>query len=162
MSLLESDRQAVLELIEPLSRRAMTTPGLGSGEWSLVDLVGHLESWEEHALRALEAWARGEQAPIDRDLRTVGLNGVNLAEVERKAGRSPARALLGAARTHSRLIRAIAIISDADWRARATPRGKRPLGLRLGSILGGAAGPFRHDAAHLHDLRAFVHELSDG
>ena len=38
----------------------------------------------------------------------------------------------------------------------ARPTWRAPLGLRVGSILGGPGGPFRHADAHLPDLRAFV------
>jgi hypothetical protein len=157
--LLEADRRAVLDLIEPLPRRALGVPGLGGGDWSLVDLLGHLESWEEHALGALEAWERGEPAPIDRALRSAGLNGVNLAEVKRKADRTPQRALASASATHERLIRAIGALTEVRWQAPATGRARKPLGRKLGGILGGPAGYFRHDAAHLSDLRAFVAAL---
>lgn len=154
--ILESDRRAILGLIESLPSRALTEPSLGGGSWSLVDLLGHLESWEEHALGALGAWAEGRSAPIDRDLRSLGLNRVNRAEVERKAGRSPTRALQSAARTHARLIGAIDAMPDGVWQRPATSRGRKPLGQRLGSILGGPSGLFRHDAAHLPDVRIFV------
>jgi hypothetical protein len=46
-------------------------------------------------------------------------------------------------------------MSDARWRGPATPRGRKPLALRLGGILGGR-GPFLHDESHLPSLRAFV------
>jgi hypothetical protein len=48
--------------VEPLNRddfvRSATITG---GYWSAKDLVGHLTSWEEHALGALAAWRRGER-----------------------------------------------------------------------------------------------------
>lgn len=153
---LEADRAGILAALERVPRRELSKPGIGGGDWSPTDLMGHLESWEEHAVGALEAWAEGETAPISRRLRTEGLNRVNLDEVARKAGRSPARAISSAAATHSRLIAAIDALTDEVWRAPATRRSRRPLGLQLGGILGGPAGAFRHDAAHLKDLLAFA------
>jgi hypothetical protein len=61
---LREQRATTLALIDELSSRARTTPGLGGGEWSAKDLLGHLESWERHALDALAAWGRDEPAPI--------------------------------------------------------------------------------------------------
>ena len=38
-------------LYDRLLPRDRTTTGLGGGDWSPKDLLGHLESWQEHALR---------------------------------------------------------------------------------------------------------------
>jgi hypothetical protein len=156
IQILEQDRRTTLELIRRLPPRAITTRGLGGGDWSPKDLIGHLESWEQHALDALEAWGRGEPAPSDVALRSAGLNGLNRAEVERKARWSAAKAMKGAADTHQRIVAAIRSLPDDRWLAPATRRARRPLGRGIGGILGGPSGPFRHDAAHHPDLREFV------
>jgi hypothetical protein len=153
--ILEQDRARTTELLERLPRRAVTTPGLGGGEWSPKDLIGHLASWEEYALDALDAWERGERAPID-ELFFVGTNRINRQNVERKASWSVAKVRREADRTHAGLVEALRDLTDARWRKPATPRGRKPLGRRLGGILGGPAGPFRHDAAHHPSLAAFV------
>jgi len=152
--ILERDRRTTLELIHRLPDRAITTRGLGGGDWK--DLVGHLESWEQHGLDALEAWARGEPAPSDVALRSVGLNGLNRAEVERKSRWSAAKSLRSAGETHQRIVAAIRSLPEDRWLAPATRRARRPLGRSIGGILGGPSGPFRHDAAHHPDLREFV------
>jgi len=154
--LLDAGRREVLALLGRLPARAISRPGLGGGDWAPKDLIGHLESWEEHALAALEAWSRGAPAPIDRALRTDGLTAVNRREVERKAGRTARVALERAAATHHRLVTAIREMPKERWRSPATPRGRVPLGHRLGQILVGTRDPFCHDEAHLRDLRAFV------
>jgi hypothetical protein len=158
---LTEERAEILALIERLPPRALSRPGLGGGEWSPKDLIGHLESWEEHALAALEAWSRDEPAPIDRALRGEGLTRVNEGEVRRKSRRSAPVALASAAATHERLVAAILAMSDRAWKAPATSRGRVPLGHRLGQILVGTRDPFTHDSAHVRDLRAFVddHEI---
>lgn len=156
---LRAERVELLDLLARLPARALTRPGLGGGEWSPKDLIGHLESWEEHALAALDAWSRDEPAPIDRALRTRGLTAVNRAEVDRKARRSAAAAFTSAAATHERLVNRIEALSDRTWTAPATSRGRAPLGRRLGQILVGTREPFAHDSAHLKDVRALVREL---
>jgi hypothetical protein len=153
---LRADRERILALYDRLSPRAQTTPGLGGGTWSPADLLGHLESWEEHALGALDAWARDEPAPIDAAFRRLSTGAINAAEVERKAGRTGAQARRHAARTHERLLTRLGSLTDMQWRAPATSRARTPLGHRVGQILVGTRDPFRHDEAHLRDLRAFV------
>ena len=65
LRILRESRERTLELLERVPRGGFTRPGLGGGEWSPKDLVGHLSSWEEYALDALAAWERGARAPID-------------------------------------------------------------------------------------------------
>lgn len=153
---LRVEREEVLELLGQLPPRARSRPGLGGGDWSPKDLIGHLETWEEHALAAIDAWSRDEPAPIDRALRTQGLTAVNRAEVERRSRRSVAAVLASANATHDRLVAAIEGMPDAVWNAPATSRGRVSLGHRVGQILVGTRDPFAHDSAHLKDLRAFV------
>jgi len=154
--ILRSDRLATRDLLRRVADRALRTPGLGGGDWSPKDLIGHLESWEQHALDAIEAWSHGRVAPSDRALRTMGLDAFNLAEVRRKAAWSPARTTDSAAATHRRLLAALASISENAWAAPPTKRSRRAVGTHLGGILGGPAGPFRHDLAHHPDLEAFA------
>lgn len=149
-------RARIDELLDHLPRAALTRPGLGGGTWSPKDLLGHLASWEEYALDALDAWGRDERAPIDELQFTLSTSRINAQNVERKAGLSFARVRREADRTHEELLAAIRGLSDARWRAPATSRGRKPLGARLGAILGGPAGPFRHDEAHHRSLAAFV------
>jgi hypothetical protein len=157
IELLREQRAVTLELLAQLPVRARTTPGLDGGEWSPKDLLGHLESWERHALDALAAWARDEPAPIDRAFRTMSLHEINRREVERKARRSFRSVVDAAATTHGELLGAIEAIDDARWNAPATSRGRKPLGHRLGQILVGA-GPFGHDAAHRPSVERFAGE----
>jgi hypothetical protein len=157
IEILDEQRGRTLTLIAQVPQRRRTAPGLGGGTWSMKDLLGHLESWERHALDALEAWGRNEPAPIDVALRAVSLHEVNRREVERKAGRSFRSIEDSAAATHRELLDAIRAMTDERWERPATSRGRRPLGGRLAQILWGA-GAFGHDAAHLRDLEGFVRE----
>lgn len=153
---LREGRTRTLELVGRLAKGDLTRPGLGGGEWSPKDLIGHLASWEEYALDALATWERGERAPIDDLQFSLSTSRINRQNVERKASWSLAKVRRDSDRTHTELIDAIERLSDARWRGPVTERGRRPLGLRLGAILGGPAGPFRHDEAHHPSLRSFV------
>lgn len=156
--ILEEGHAAVHELLDRLPPRALSRPGLGGGDWSPKDLVGHLESWEEYAIDALDAWAVGKGVPIDGELWSKGTSRVNVEAVARKASRSAREMGRHAERTHAELIRRLEAMSDVRWKAPGTPRGRKSVGARLGGILGGPEGDFRHAEAHLKDLRAFVIE----
>jgi DinB family protein len=150
---LESGHARIETLLVSVPVGARTAPGLGGGTWTPKDLVGHLASWEERALEALEAWSRGEPAPIDRLFRSRSLSALNAGWVDEKAPWTWGRARRQAAGVHTRVVTAILELPDTRWTAPATPRGRKPLGDRLGSILGGPAGPFMHADAHVESLR---------
>jgi hypothetical protein len=156
IGVLQEGRARIEELLDRLPRAAMTTGGVGGGTWSPKDLIGHLASWEEYALDALAAWDRGERAPIDELQFTLSTSRLNDQAVARKTSWSLARVRRDADRVHAELLEAIRSMPDARWRAPATPRGRKPLGARLGSILQGTSGPFAHDAAHVKSLSSFV------
>jgi hypothetical protein len=154
--ILEQGRARTLDLLERLPRSALTTPGIGGGEWSPKDLLGHLASWEEYALDALAAWDRGERAPIDDLQFSISTSRINRQNVERKAPWPLARIRREGAARHAELIAAIGSMTDARWRGPVTERGRKPLAVRLGGIVGGPAGPFRHEEAHHPSLLAFA------
>jgi DinB superfamily len=162
IAILQEGHAAVMELYERLPARARTRPGLGGGAWSPKDLIGHLETWEAFALQALDAWAEGHGPAFERELWTVGTSRINGAEVERKRSRSAPQMVRRAEATHAELLGRLGAIGDAAWRRPGSPRGRKPMGERLGGILGGPAGPFRHAEAHLGDLRAFAEASAPG
>ncbi len=153
---LERDHASVRALLAELPPRAITTVGLGGGAWSPKDLIGHLASWEEYALEALDAWAAGRGPAIDKLLWSSGTGRVNRDAVTRKSKLSAREITRRADATHEELMRQLRAMSDARWRKPGTSRGRKPVGERLGGILGGPTGPFRHADAHLKELRAFV------
>ena len=154
--ILERGRTQIDALILEIPKQALTTPGLGGGVWSPKDLVAHLASWEEHALDAVAAWERGERAPIDELGRMLSTRAINDQNVRRKSGWSFARVQRESERTHEELIDAIRTLDVDRWTASIGPRGRRPLWQRLGGILSGPGGPFRHDESHLPSLADFV------
>jgi DinB superfamily len=156
LAIVRGDRRRLLALVDRLPSRALSRTGLAGGDWSPKDLIGHLESWEEHALEAMAAWEQGRRAAIDGDLKSVGVDGVNAREIERKKATPARQAFDRAARTHASLIEAIKGIDDARWDAPVRGRGGRSLGVRIGNILGGPEGLFKHDRAHLGEVKAFV------
>jgi hypothetical protein len=159
IGLLENGRAEVYALLARVPKADLERPGIGGGDWSPKDLVGHLESWEEHALEALEAWERGERAPVDRLISSRSINAINADDVARKAALSYSETRRRADATHARIMAAIQGTSDARWRSPTTARARKPLGRRLGELQGGPRGLFMHAHAHVEDLAAFVDGL---
>ena len=160
VQILDGARARTLDLIDRLPRTAVTTAGLGGGEWSPKDLLGHLTSWEEFALDALAAWDRGERAPVDALWRSVSMSEINRQNVEHKGAWSVSKVRRESERTIGELVTAIEVMSDARWLAPVTARGRKPLAVRLGGILGAPGGLFRHDQSHHPTLRVFVERLT--
>jgi hypothetical protein len=157
MRMLDDGMREVFALYDRLPARARTTPGLGGGEWSPKDLLGHLESWQEYALEALDAWQEGHGPAIDAVIWSTSTTVLNRDAVARKSARRAADQRRRAEATHDRLMARLEEF-DARWRRPGTSRGRTAAGARLGDLLGGPAGPFRHAEAHLRQLRPFVEE----
>lgn len=154
--LVRQDRSRTRELLDRVSGDAFVRTGLGGGAWSPKDLVGHLETWEQFALEAIDAFGRGEPAPITGQ--SLDTDDLNQREVERKAGRGAADVTASAIATHDRLLAALEALADSTWVAPEGEGTERTVGDRLGSILGGSRGHFRHDPDHWDDLAAFADE----
>ena len=156
LKILRDADRSVRALLERLPPRAFTKAGIGGGEWSPKELVAHMAFWEVNALEAIEAWERGDTAPVDVALRAQSLTVVNRDGLIRMSKGSSTQVKERAADVRDRLLGRIRPMPTRRWNSPPTPRGKRPLGLRIGSILGGPGGPFMHVGAHLGDLQAFV------
>jgi hypothetical protein len=155
LATLERGDREVWALLYRMPARELINAGIGGGDWSSVDLVAHLTSWERHAVEALAAWSQGERAPIDRALHERGLNSVNSDALAAVAELTPRWIMERAVTTHLELVNAIRAVSSEAWRRPPLGRG-RPLAVRVGSILGGPKGPYTHADAHLPDLRRFA------
>jgi hypothetical protein len=154
--IVRADRERTNALLASIDPAAFETTGLGGGTWSPKDLVGHLETWEEFALGALEAWSRGEPAPIGAQLQTLGTDEVNRREIERKAAMRADETRTSATATHARILERFGALGDDGWSGAPVAGDEGTVGGRLGSTLGGELGPFRHDPDHWSDLEAFA------
>ena len=103
LGIIEDGHRAVRDLIDALPRRAVTTPGLGGGEWSPKDLIGHMAAWEERAVLALEAWDEGHGPAFEKELWSKSTAQVNRESVERNAKRSAPEIVRRADATHARV-----------------------------------------------------------
>jgi hypothetical protein len=167
---LQEGRDRVDALMEGLSEGQLTHPGtIGGGDWSAKDLIGHLATWEEAALRTLREFQRGEMPWIEGDdgpfatpdaARVDAFNARSVAEKQRHTLTEVAAK---AGHTHRELIEAIEGLTDDQWRAKAihptSMNRRRRLVTLLGSVLGAPRRPFGHAFAHLPDLEAYVASL---
>ena len=159
LRLVERGHREVMRLIDDLPPRTLTRTGIGIGAWSPADLIGHLATWEVFALAALDAWARRERAPIDISLDERCLDAVNVESLAEASSLEPSALIRRSLRTNEALVAAVRAVPADRWAKPPFSRG-RPLGARVGSILGGPTGQFRHADAHLPDFRAFVVALA--
>lgn len=79
------------------------------GEWSIKDIIGHVTTWEEEALKALALILQGEKLPRYKDL-YGGLNKFNALMTEKKHVLSLSEILEQSEFTHKKLL---AYISNA-------------------------------------------------
>ena len=155
-AILDEGHLAIRGIVDRLTTARLEQPRtIGGGDWSARDLLGHLTSWEVHALEALEAWRAGRTAPVLRDLRTLGLTTLNARTAETDRRRTTAEVIARSDEIHRRLVDAIRALDETAWSEPPTPRSRRSTGAILGSILGGPGGSFRHAWAHLPDLERY-------
>jgi hypothetical protein len=160
---LESLRDRVLELLARVPEGRRTQEGIGGGDWSVKDLMGHLAHWESLALEAIEAWGR-DSRPVAETYFAGGaeaIDAANAKDAERKAAWDYEEVRVDADDVHARLLEAIKGMSDEQWQAKAPyPTERRnTMASLLGSILGAPKAPFGHASAHLPDLEAFISSL---
>jgi hypothetical protein len=156
LAILDRLRAELLGIVDRLSPGQRTQRGLGGGDWSIVELLGHVESWEEHVLGAIDAWSKQQTAPIHEALNHAGIDAINAGEIARKARRSYEEQRDSIVATRLRLRVAFEAMSDGEWDSPPLPGLDRTAGVMLGSLLGSDDGPFTHDAAHMPDLRALL------
>jgi hypothetical protein len=160
IEILERGHGAIRRLIKQIPPHWMARPGIGDGGWTPKDLLGHLCSWEEKVLEAMAAWDAGERAPIDRDIYSRSIGAINADGVRLRSRHTLARVLRDWDNVHGELIRTIRTMPDARWENRATPRGRKSLGHRIGQLLSDR-GPFDHADGHLRDLETFVERIPE-
>jgi len=166
-AILTEGSESLDALFSRLSRDAAEARGtIGSGAWSARDLAGHIETWEEVALRTIEDIRAGRPPDIRNTVTDeASLDLFNAAEIERKEVRGWEETVTSFRATNARLVATIRTIADDDW-GRVPPgtRDDRTLtfGEHVGSTTGMPAHPFRHAWAHLPDLEAFVHTATEG
>jgi hypothetical protein len=157
--LLEEQHAELSALFAELDEDAFVRRGtIGGGDWSAKDLAAHVGIWEAFAVEAMDAFGRGERPAFeDRFTDPGGGDRVNDEGVRRFLDTPASDVLARFEDLHRRVIAAIGSTSDEAWTADYPfDPDDETLGDRIGSLLGSDDGGFRHDSAHLPDLRAYV------
>jgi hypothetical protein len=157
---LEEGDATIRALLERLPDEVLTRPStIGGGEWSAKDLIGHLATWEQIALRTIDEWRSGVDPWITAGPETT--DEINERTVTEKAQRSLDSVRSEAASVHRELILALQRQSDSEWAAPIEDEGRiRTLGSLLGGVLGAPRRPFGHAFAHAPDLEAFARSIA--
>jgi hypothetical protein len=156
VAVIEASWQTLDEAIGALAGAALSEPGV-VGEWSVVELIGHVSAWEQQALRHIAQWRAGE--PLTA---LGGPDAYNAAEAERRRGWTAEQALAEQAETRRQLRETILSLSDADWAAPVALGERRgTLGDVVGGDLGGD-GPGDHAAEHARHIRDWRARREDG
>ncbi len=163
---LEIGQARLAALLTTLSDEQLSRPAtIGGGDWSAKDLIGHIATWEEMALEALEAWRDGTTPWFDQEpyVGPGSTDRINAATIERKAGLSLQQIRTSAEQTHRQLMSSIQALTDEEWSSKIVWREEEiTLAGRLGSLTAAVDGPFRHAFDHIPDLEVYVASLPIG
>ena len=94
--------QALVESCSGLTDAQMTQPGV-TGDWSVKDILGHITTWEEEALKHLPHIKEGKRPPRYSIL-YGGIDAFNALKVEENRQRSLAEVLARFEDIHNQLI----------------------------------------------------------
>lgn len=99
---LDAAWRAFAEAYDGLSETQMTQPGV-TGDWSVVDIIGHITVWEEEALKHLPHILEGKRPPRYSVL-YGGIDAFNALKTAENRERSPAEVLARFEDVHERLV----------------------------------------------------------
>ena len=106
--------QELQDAIAGLPDAALRAPG-AVGEWSVRDLLAHIATWEEEALKALPVIVEGGKLP--RYASQGGIDAFNARQQEAKRHLSLDRLRLEMASTHQRLLALIDRVPEQAYAA---------------------------------------------
>lgn len=119
------DRQAILKKLDQawtalresfagLPESRLTEPGV-TGDWSVKDILAHVTTWEEEALKYLPLILAGGRPP--RYVRYGGIGAFNARMTEEKRDLSPHEVLRQLDDTHRRLLDLVQRTDEAQLRS---------------------------------------------
>lgn len=159
IAILREGHEDLFDLIDGMSEDTKTKrPAVGE-HWSVIDLLGHIETWEGLALETIRDWrARKEPTSRKRIAAAGGVDGFNAAEIEAKRSQPTSSVIQSAGVTYQELIEAIDELTDPEWTEPPFFKTDRQetLGEMVGRVLGADTGLFRHFEDHIADLETFA------
>ncbi len=96
-----------------LSEARLTEPGV-MGDWSVKDIIAHVSTWEEEALKYLPSILEGKRPPRYKDL-YGGIDAFNARMSEQKRTLPLAEVLRQSDETHRRLVAYVEAASEEEF-----------------------------------------------
>jgi hypothetical protein len=112
LKLLEKEWSTLLASFNGLDDNILRQPGI-VGKWSIRDIIIHITTWEEEALKALPLIIN--KMPVPRYVKYGGIDSFNAREQERKKGYSLEKAKQEFYQVHSKLIDYLISIPDSTF-----------------------------------------------
>src|SRR3989442_9265284 len=109
---LEQAWTALKESYAGLSEAQFAEPGVMGG-WSIKDILAHVTTWEEEALKYLPLILEGGRPP--RYVKYGGIDAFNAAMTEQKRGLSVADVWRQLDATHRRLVDFVQTVPEAEF-----------------------------------------------
>ena len=109
---LDREWQAVLQSFQDVPDEAMLEPGV-VGEWSMKDLLGHITTWEDEAIKALDVMMQGKRTPRYKEY--GGIDAFNARESAKKANLSLEEVQKQLGDTHHRLVAQVPRMPEEHW-----------------------------------------------
>ncbi|HEX6480382.1 MAG TPA: ClbS/DfsB family four-helix bundle protein [Ktedonobacteraceae bacterium] len=104
-------------ILAPLNRAQMTTPGV-NGDWSIKDILAHLNAWQGYLVIRLQAAARDEapavQGVISDEDEGNTVDRLNADFYEESKSRSLDEVLAEFRATYRQIVEAVQALSDED------------------------------------------------
>ena len=119
---LERAWTALRQSYASLDEAQMTQPGV-TGNWSVKDILAHVTTWEEEALKYLPLILRGERPPRYKDMYD-GIDAFNAQMATQKQALPLSEVLRQFDDTHRRLVAAVQNVPE-EHIARETPFRRR-------------------------------------
>ena len=103
--------------LAPLNQAQMTTPGV-NGDWSIKDILAHLNAWQDYLVMRLQAAARNEVPAIQGVLSDEddgnAVDRLNARFYEENKSRSLDEVLAGCRTTYRQIVEAVQGLSEED------------------------------------------------
>jgi hypothetical protein len=113
MRQLEKTWAAFKEAYAGLTEAEMIEPGV-TGDWSAKDILAHVTTWEQEALKVLPVILKGGRPPR-YSVTYGGIDAFNAMMAEQKRGRSLAEILKELDETHNRLLETVQSAPDEQF-----------------------------------------------
>jgi hypothetical protein len=110
---LDKGWSSVKESYAGLSESEMIQPGV-TGDWSVKDIVAHITTWEEEALKYLPLILTGKRPPR-YSVQYGGIHAFNAQMIQKKRALSLAEVLLQFDLIHGRLIEYIESVDEKQF-----------------------------------------------